>query len=161
MVNEILFYGGASLSIIFFVISILLFFKYKMVHVVKYMFNIKNKKIVNEPIKELKTKEKNNNDTKGAVLKSSNELLKSKEIVLDGSSTELLDLTKDSSTEILDNDATTLLDDNGTELLDISNEDLTKEATELLENDGTSLLEKKSERYLSKKRNFKRGDIDE
>lgn len=160
MVNEVLFYGGASLSIVFFIMSIVLFFKNKMVHVIKYIFNIKNKRIINEPIKELKTKEKSNN-MRSSSLKNSSDFLKSKEIVIDSSSTEMLDLTKDSSTEILDEDVTTLLDDEGTELLDRSGDGLIREETELLEDDRTSLLEKKSERYLSKKRNFKRGDIDE
>lgn len=102
--NNILFYGGLTLGIVFLLLSIFLFFFQKIPAVIRYFRNINSKKIFknNHTYKVSQQKTSKHKKATISVTRQQNN---------DDQKTELLDIAQNYATALLDADSTEILPD--------------------------------------------------
>lgn len=105
--NNILFYGGFALAIVFFLITVFLFFYQKIPSVIRYFHNIRNKKVFKNSRGYKVPKQKS--------LKNKAESIKAQPVKqeIQDERTQLLDVAQNYATALLDADCTELLPELG------------------------------------------------
>lgn len=102
--NNVLMYGGLALAVVFFLITVFLFFYQKIPSVIKYFYNIRNKKVFKNShgykVPKQKPSKKKVESTKAA------QPVKQE---IQDERTQLLDIAQNYATALLDADSTELL----------------------------------------------------